>query len=105
MSCRQCGVPRTLDEIATVSTLNKKDIGRSYRFMLRELEMFVPPSANRSYAARFSNRLVISGQAEGIAIRILEIARQMKLTRCRGTAGIAVVSRYIATGLTNEPRT
>jgi len=35
MSCRQCGIPRTLDEIASVSTLNKKDIGRSYRFMLR----------------------------------------------------------------------
>ncbi len=48
MSCRQCGIPRTLDEIASVSTLNKKDIGRSYRFMLRELGMFVPPSANRN---------------------------------------------------------
>src|SRR5437879_12135773 len=60
-------------------------MGRSYRFMLRELGMFVPPSANRSYAARFSNRLVISGKAEGIAIRILEIARQMKLTSGRGS--------------------
>src|SRR5438105_4389504 len=55
MSCRQCGVPRTLDEIASVSTLNKKDSGRSYRFMLRELGMFVRPSSNRSYAARFSH--------------------------------------------------
>jgi len=105
MSCRQCGVPRTLDEIASVSTLNKKDIGRSYRFMLRELGMFVPPSANRSYAARFSNRLVISGKAEGIAIRILEIARQMKLTSGRGPAGIAAASTYIATVLTNERKT
>src|SRR3989442_10911856 len=55
ISCRQGGIPRTLDEIASVSTLNKKGIGRSYRFMLRELGMFVPPSANRNYAARFSN--------------------------------------------------
>src|SRR3990170_3301048 len=105
MSCRQCGVPRTLDEIASVSTLNKKDIGRSYRFMLRELGMFVPPSANRSYAARFSNKLAISGKAEAIAIRILEIARQMKLTSGRGPAGIAAASTYIATVLTNERKT
>src|SRR2546428_2596815 len=103
MSCRQCGVPRTLDEIASVSTLNKKDIGRSYRFMLRELGMFVPPSANRSYAARFSNRLVISGKAEGIAIRILEIARQMKLTSGRGPAGIAAAPSPVAAGLPIEP--
>ncbi len=73
--------------------------------LLRELGMFVPPSANRSYAARFSNRLVISGKAEGIAIRILEIARQMKLTSGRGPAGIAAASTYIATVLTNERKT
>ena len=84
MSCRQCGVPRTLDEIASSSSLNKKDIGRSYRFMVRELEAFVPPSTSRNYAARFSNKLVISGKAEAIAIRILEIAKENKVTRGRG---------------------
>jgi transcription initiation factor TFIIB len=67
--------------------------------------MFVPPSANRSYAARFSNKLAISGKAEAIAIRILEIARQMKLTSGRGPAGIAAASTYIATVLTNERKT
>src|SRR5437016_14523442 len=73
--------------------------------MLRELGMFVPPSANRSYAARFSNKLTISGKAEGIAIRSLEIARQMKLTSGRGPAGIAAASTYSATVLTNERQT
>ena len=43
MSCRQCGVPRTLDEIASCSSLNKKDIGRSYRFMVRELRSVRTP--------------------------------------------------------------
>ena len=105
MSCRQCGVPRTLDEIAASSSLNKKDIGRSYRFMVRELEAFVPPSTSRNYAARFSNKLMISGKAEAIAIRILEIAKQMKLTSGRGPTGIAAAATYIATVLTNERKT
>lgn len=105
MSCRQCGVPRTLDEIASSSSLNKKDIGRSYRFMVRELEAFVPPSTSRNYAARFSNKLVISGKAEAIAIRILEIAKEMKLTSGRGPTGIAAAATYIATVLTNERKT
>jgi len=105
MSCRQCGVPRTLDEIATASSLNKKDIGRSYRFMVRELETFVPPSTSRHYAARFSNKLIISGKAEAIAIRILETAKQMKLTSGRGPTGIAAAATYIATVLTNERKT
>ena len=105
MSCRQCGVPRTLDEIAMSSSLSKKDIGRSYRFMVRELEAFVPPSTSRNYAARFSNKLVISGKAEAIAIRILEIAKEMKLTSGRGPTGIAAAATYIATVLTNERKT
>ena len=105
MSCRQCGIPRTLDEIAGASTLNKKDIGRSYRFMVRELETFVPPSTSRNYAARFSNKLIVSGKAEAIAIRILEIAKQMKLTSGRGPTGIAAAATYIATVLMNERKT
>jgi transcription initiation factor TFIIB len=105
MSCRQCGIPRTLDEIAEAASLNKKDVGRSYRFMVRELEAFVPPSTSRHYAARFSNKLVISGRAEAIAIRILETAKKMKLTSGRGPTGIAAAATYVATVLTNERKT
>jgi transcription initiation factor TFIIB len=105
MSCRQCGIPRTLDEIAEAASLNKKDVGRSYRFMVRELETFVPPSTSRHYAARFSNKLVISGRAEAIAIRILETAKKMKLTSGRGPTGIAAAATYVATVLTNERKT
>lgn len=105
MSCRQCGVARTLDEIAASSSLNKKDIGRSYRFMVRELETFVPPSTSMHYAARFSNKLGVSGKAEAIALRILDIAKGMKLTSGRGPTGIAAAATYVATVLTNERRT
>jgi transcription initiation factor TFIIB len=105
MSCRQCSIPRTLDEIADASNLSKKDIGRSYRFMVRELGAFVPPSTSRHYAARFSNRLAISGRAEGVAIKILETAKRMKLTSGRGPTGIAAAATYVATVLTNERKT
>src|SRR4030042_6559185 len=42
MACRQCGVARTLDEIAQYSVINRKEIGRSYRFIVKELDTFVP---------------------------------------------------------------
>ena len=105
MSCRQCGVPRTLDEIATLAMVDKKVLGRSFRFLFHSLEQFVPPSAPRTYAAKFANRLNLSGKAEGMAIRILEKAHEMRLTSGRGPAGIAAASTYIATVLTNERKT
>ncbi len=105
LSCRKCGVLRTIDEIADVTNLRKKDIGRSYRFMIKELLDFVPPLTISNYAARFSNKLSLSGKAEAIAIKILEIAKAMKLTSGRGPTGIAAASTYIATVLLNERKT
>ena len=105
MGCRQCGVPRTLDEIANATHLNKKDIGRSYRFMVKELDTFVPPSISNQYAARFSNKLVVSGKAEATAIKILQLAKNSKLTSGRGPTGIAAAATYIAAVLTNERKT
>ncbi|MBS7655335.1 transcription initiation factor IIB [Candidatus Bathyarchaeota archaeon] len=105
LSCRKCGVLRTIDEIADATNLRKKDIGRSYRFMIKELTDFVPPLTISNYAARFSNKLAISGKAEAIAIRVLEIAKAMRLTSGRGPTGIAAASTYIASVLLNERKT
>ena len=105
MSCRQCGVARTLDEIAHVSTVNKKEIGRSYRFMVKELETFVPPSTPSYYISRFSNQLGLAGKVETIALRALQVAGRMRLTSGRGPTGIAAAATYIASVLAGEKRT
>lgn len=39
LACRQCGLPRTLEEIAQASNVNKKEVGRSYRFLIKELNL------------------------------------------------------------------
>ena len=43
-ACRQCSVPRTLDEIAEVSRVSRKEIGRTYRFVSRELGLKILPT-------------------------------------------------------------
>jgi len=32
-ACRQCHVPRTLDEISNIANMSRRDIGRNYRYM------------------------------------------------------------------------
>jgi transcription initiation factor TFIIB len=105
MACRQCEVARTLDEIAVASYLNKKEVGRSYRFMVKELGAFVPPSAPSHYISRFSNQLGLAGKSETISMNILEAAKVMHLTSGRGPVGIAAATTYIASVLVNERRT
>lgn len=105
MACRQCGVARTLDEIAETCFINKKEIGRSYRFIVRELKVFVPPSTPSYYISRFSSQLGLAGNAESIAMRILTVAKSMHLTSGRGPVGMAAATTYIASVLVNERRT
>jgi len=105
LSCRRCGVTRTLEEIATASSLDKKDIARSYRFIIRDLETSAPLSLSSRHATRFSNKLMISGRTEAIAIKMLEVAKQMRLTSGRSPTGIAAAAIYLATVITNERKT
>ena len=43
VACRQCGVARTLEDISQASPMDKKEVGRSYRFLIKELHYFIKP--------------------------------------------------------------
>lgn len=105
VACRQCGVARTLDEIAQASTVNKKEVGRSYRFLIKELNYFIPPLKPSQYITKFSNQLTMQGKVEEIAHKILGTAKELKLTSGRGPTGIAAAASYIASVLTGERKT
>ena len=47
-ACRQCDNPRTLDEIGETGRTGRKEIGRTYRFMVRELKMKIPPPSQKT---------------------------------------------------------
>ena len=105
LACRQCKLARTLEEIAQASSVNKKEVGRSYRFLIRELDYFVPPVKPSQYITKFSNQLTMQGKVEEIAHKILAVAKEMRLTSGRGPTGIAAAASYIASVLTGERKT
>ncbi|UCH70768.1 MAG: transcription initiation factor IIB [Candidatus Bathyarchaeota archaeon] len=105
VACRQCGLARTLDEIAQASNINKKEVGRSYRFLVKELDYFIPPLKPSQYITKFSNQLTMQGKVEEIAHKILITAKELKLTSGRGPTGIAAAASYIASVLTGERKT
>jgi len=105
LGCRQCRLARTLEEIAQASHINKKEVGRSYRFLIRELDYFIPPVKPSQYITKFSNQLTMQGKVEEIAHKILAAAKELKLTSGRGPTGIAAAASYIASVLTGERKT
>jgi transcription initiation factor TFIIB len=105
LACRQCGLARTLEEIAQSSSVNKKEVGRSYRFLIKELNYSIPPLRPSQYITKFSNQLTMQGKVEEIAHKILGAAKELKLTSGRGPTGIAAAASYIASVLTGERKT
>ncbi len=105
MACRQCGVARTLEEVSEASMVNRKEVGRSYRFMIKELEVLVPPCGPSRYVSRFLSQLGLVGNAETLAIKILNVSMSVGLTSGRGPLGMAAAATYIASSLVNERRT
>ena len=105
MACRHCDLARSLEEIAVAFGIEKKEVGRSYRFLVKELDFFIAPMKPSQYITKFSNQLAMEGKVEEIAHKILIAAKILKLTSGRGPAGIAAATTYIASVLTGERKT
>jgi transcription initiation factor TFIIB len=104
-ACRQCNVPRTLDEIAASSHVSRRVVGRNYRFIARELGLKLMPTSPQDYVSRFCSELKLSGDVQTKSIEILKDAVDKELTSGRGPTGVAVASIYIASILCDERRT
>ena len=104
-ACRRHEVPRTLDELSEASGIDKKEIGRTYRFITRELGIRILPSNPVDYIPRFASALKLSADTQSRAVDILEEAQKAELTSGRGPTGIAAASLYVAALTNNEKRT
>ena len=105
VACRRCNVPRTLDEIAEVSSVTKREVGRTYRFLAKELEIKPPLMSPGDYVPRFVSELGLSGDVQSKAIDIIDKAVDKGLTSGKGPAGVAAAALYISSVLLGERRT
>ncbi len=104
-ACRQSNLPRTLDEVSEKSGVGRKEIGRVYRFVARELSLRCLPSSPQDYIQRFAQQLKLRSDTLARANQILKEATKRELTSGRGPTGVAAAVIYIASILSGERRT
>ena len=105
MACRSYNIPRTLDEMATASDVERKEIGRTYRFITRKLGIKIKQSSPKDYISRFSSILKLSPKVQNEALKILKKAEEVELTSGRGPAGISAAALYVAALINDEKKT
>jgi transcription initiation factor TFIIB len=101
-AARQAGTPRSLDEIAGVSRVEKDEIARTYRYVVRELKLEIQPADPESYVPRFASDLELSDESERRARELLETAKSQGIHSGKSPVGLAAAAVYAASLLTNE---
>ncbi len=103
--CRMQGIPRTLDEISKASGIEKKEIGRAYRFLKSELDINVPLTDPSQYVPKFAAALNLGGDVQEDAIKLIRKALRRGLISGRGPTGVAAAALYIASAMHNVKKT
>ena len=104
-ACRKNDVPRTLDEISNLGPCDKKEIGRTYRFISRELRLKIKPTDPKDYLNRFCSELKLKSNVKRITADIIDRAREKGLISGKGPTGIAASALYIGSIKGGERRT
>ena len=101
-AARQAGTPRSLDEINGVSRVEKDEIARTYRYVVRELGLEVAPADPESYVPRFASDLELSEEVERRAREPLTTAKRQGVHSGKSPVGLAAAAVYAASLLSNE---
>jgi transcription initiation factor TFIIB len=101
-AARQAGTPRSLDEIATVSRVDKMELTRTYRYVVRELGLEIKPADPESYVPRFASELGLSEESERRARELLRTSQRAGIQSGKSPVGLAAAAIYAAALLTNE---
>jgi len=104
-ACRLSQVPRTLDEFAKNSRIEKRELGKSYRLILRQLNLKITSISPNRFVARFANDLKVSQQSQLKAMKILNVARRIGITSGKDPCGLAAASIYVAVLSNGEKKT
>src|SRR6056297_380385 len=104
-ACRQEGIPRSLEEVAEVSRVDQKEIGRTYRYISQELSLEMKPVDPKQYVPRFCSDLGVSEEVKSKANEIIDTTAEQGLLSGKSPTGYAAAAIYAASLLCNEKKT
>ncbi|AFK19473.1 transcription initiation factor IIB [Haloferax mediterranei ATCC 33500] len=101
-AARMADTPRSLDELEKVSRVDKMELTRTYRYIVRELKLEIKPADPEQYVPRFASELDLSDEAERQARQLLRDAKETGIHSGKSPVGLAAAAVYAAALLTNE---
>jgi transcription initiation factor TFIIB len=104
-ACRLEGIPRSLEETATVSRVERKEIGRTYRYISQELSLEMKPVDPKKYVPRFCSELDLPEEVQAKANEIIDVTAEKGMLSGKSPTGYAAAAIYAASLLCNAKKT
>ena len=104
-ACRKEGIPRSLEEVTAVSRVEQKEIGRTYRYISKELGLEMEPVDPKQYVPRFCSELDLPEEVQVKATEIIDTSAEAGLLSGKSPTGFAAAAIYAASLLCNEKKT
>lgn len=105
ITAREKSEPRTLGDIAEVARCSKKELGRAYRYIGRNMGISIRPPSPLDYLPRFADRMGLSYDVEERARKMIKDAEERSITSGKSPGGMAVSALYLASYIEGEDRT
>jgi len=70
-ACRMANIPRTLDEVASKTNLNRNELSRLHRLITRRLKLQIHAAGTANFLSRFASKLSIPKDVEDEARTII----------------------------------
>lgn len=104
-ACRQESLPRSLEEIEDVSRVERKEIGRTYRYVSKALGLEMEPVDPKQYVSRYCSELDLSEKVKTKSMEIIDTTAKQGLLSGKSPTGYAAAAIYAAALLCNEKKT
>jgi len=105
VAVRKFQFPRSLDDFANASNLDRKEIGKCYRCVVSSLGIRMMPPNACDFIAKYTCELKLSEQAHTKAVELLHDAKGSQIFSGRSPQGLASATIYITGLLFGEKRT
>ena len=104
-ACRDMQIPRSLKDVAAAGNISLKDLSRSYRTLVTQLDIRMPIEDPVRSVPKIGSAIGVSPQTMRRAQEILRMAEAQGVTAGKDPMGLAGAALYIASHLEGEGKT
>ncbi len=102
IACREMGIARTLNDIASLTNLRRKELARTFRLLILELDLMVPVVDPMKCIAKVANKTKLSERTKRQAMDLMTSVTKRGISAGKDPMGLAGTVLYMSSKNSGE---